>query len=396
MKILQISSNWGRGGPGGVVKDLHYCIINNGDESVIAYGRDRIPSDISSIRIGSKFDNYVHALFTRFFDRAGFGSTLATKKLIKMISANNPDIIHLHNLLGYYINIEVLFSFLKKYNKPVIWTIHDCWPVTGHCINFERINCEKWVAGCYDCKLKKEYPESYFFDLSKRNWVEKREVFTGIPNMVLVCPSKWLKNIIANSFLKDYPIFVFPNGIDLTVFHPVKSNFREKYNLDDKIVLLAVAGVWNQMKGEHLLYEISTKLNENYKIVMVGKSSRKNRPKSIIYIERTNNLEELVKWYSTADLFINPTFGDNFPTVNIEALACGLPIVTNNTGGRVEIAGNKIGRIVQTKTAEEFVDKIYECVSLNISKEECVKEARKYDKNSCFSNYLKLYDQITK
>ena len=395
MKILQISSNWGHGGPGGIVKDLYYQITNHGDKCLVAYGRGTIPSDIPSTRIGNLFYSCLHAFFSRLFDCAGFCSKKATKKLIDKIIDYEPDIIQIHNLLGYYINIEILFSFLKEYGKPIVWTIHDCWPITGHCINFERINCNKWLKGCNKCKLKKDYPQAYFFDRSKRNWVLKHKIFSDVPQMEIICPSLWMKSNIIKTFFSNYPIHVINNGIDLKTFKPTKPVFKKQFNLCNKIVLLAVAGVWNEMKGENLLYEIAQKLDERYVVVMVGKKSHKC-PNNIIDIDRTNSVEELVKWYSSSDLFINPTFGDNFPTVNLEALACGLPVVANATGGCTEVINETVGRIVVTKTSDEFVQKINDCINANISKNVCVLEAKKYDKERCFSKYVSIYERLLK
>lgn len=391
MKILQISSNWGHGGPGGVVKDLYNVIEANGDECKVAYGRFDIPDDVLAIRIGTKYDTYVHGLLSRIMDNAGFLSRRATTSFVQEIVKYDPDIIHLHNLLGYYINIEVLFDYLKTCGKPIIWTVHDCWPITGHCINFERIDCKKWNRGCHDCLLKKDYPPSYLVDQSRNNWIKKKEIFTGVSNMYLVSPSKWLSKLLNNSYMSCYPIQVINNGIDLSVFKPMYSNIRKKYGLENKIVLLAVAGVWNEMKGEKLLYSIASMLNDNYRLVMIGTKSPKILPANIISIDRTDNLQELVQWYTTADVFVNPTLGDNFPTVNIEAMACGTPVVTNATGGSSEAAGNIYGRIVQSKTADEFIQKILECISNRFDPIEITEAAKKYDKSRCFKKYIELY-----
>ena len=394
MRVLQISTNWGHGGPGGVEKDIYYCLIDKGHECFVAYGRDNIPDGVPSIKIGNKISNYTHGLLSLLLDNSGFSSKTATRNFIKKIKKLNPDIIQLHNLIGYYLNVEILFNFLKSFGKPVVWTIHDCWPVTGHCINFDRINCLKWRNGCSNCELKWDYPKSLVFDGSKKNWFRKRAAFTNVPNMEIVSPSIWLSNILKQSFLNNYPIHVINNGIDLSIFTPIQSNIKTEYGIENKIVLLAVAGVWNEMKGEYLLYDVARKLDERYVIVMIGKKTRSISLKNIVSIERTSDIKTLVKWYSAADIFINPTLGDNFPTVNIEALACGLPIVTNLTGGSAEIVSERCGRIVKSRTCDEFIKMIDECVTANLSPQDCMNEALKYDKSKCFEKYISIYEHL--
>lgn len=396
MKILQISANWGHGGPGGVVKDIHNYLVSNNHEAWVAYGRYDVPECVPAIKIGSTFDIYYHVLVTRLFDASGFSSKRATKRLTEEISRLKPDIIHLHNLIGYYLNVKVLFDYLKSANIPVVWTLHDCWAFTGHCINFERKHCEKWKTECHDCPLKDNYPEAIVFDRSKVNYHKKKEIFTGVPNMALVTPSKWLAKLVSESYLKDYPCHVINNGIDLNVFRPIESDIREKYGLKNKKLLLFVASVWNEMKGEHIVYELAEKLDDSYAIVMIGRKSAKSIPDRIIDLPRTQNIEELVKWYTAADVFVNPTLGDNFPTVNIEALACGTPVVTNNTGGSPEIAGNEFGRIVYSKTADEFVAKISECLCVDYTPTDCRKASLKFAKDVCFEKYVDIYRCVCK
>lgn len=394
MKVLQISANWAQGGPGGVEKDLYNYLINNNCECKIVYGRDGIPSDVPSIKVGSWFSVRKDYVLTHLLDNAGFNSYHETKKLITKIEEYKPDIVQIHNLLGYYINIKVLFDFLRYSNIPIVWTMHDCWAFTGHCINFERVNCNKWEKGCYKCKLKKDYPGSLFIDRSDKNYKKKKEIFTGIRNMTLVTPSRWLAKYVSKSMLKEHPILVLPNGIDTNVFRPIKSQLREEYGIKNKTIVLFVASVWNEMKGIHLIPQILEGLGDSFVGVVIGKKDEKILPKTVISIQRTSNVEELAKWYSIADVFVNPTLGDNLPTVNIEALACGTPVVTNNTGGSPEIAGNNLGRIVLSKTPEETVLKIKECLSQNISPERCRERALQYSQNEAYAKYLSLYRSL--
>ena len=391
MKVLQISANWGHGGPGGVVKDIHNYLCENGHEAVVAYGRYDVPADIKSIKIGNRVSVYLHVLLSRLFDISGFGSSWATQKFIKEIDRVKPDVVHIHNLLGYYINVEILFNYLKKANIPTVWTLHDCWEFTGHCINFERINCKKWKEGCGNCSLRGNYPEAWLKDNSKSNFIKKKQCFTGVSKMLLVTPSQWLKNLVQESYLKDYECEVINNGIDLQVFKPTASDIRSEYGLQDKKILLFVASVWNDMKGEQIVYQLADELDDSFAMVMIGRKSSENIPDRIINIPRTQNVDELVKWYSAADVFVNPTLGDNFPTVNIEALACGTPVVTSNTGGSPEVAGNEYGCVVYSKEIEEFIDKINQCIKRGLTTEECREAATKYDRDACFRKYVAIY-----
>lgn len=398
MRVLQINSVCGIGSTGRIATEIDKILKEQGHESYIAYGRDFPKNCDTSIRIGNKVDNYTHAILTRLFDRHGFGSKKATKKFIEEIDTLNPDVIHLHNIHGYYINIELLFDYLKKRDKPVVWTLHDCWAFTGHCAYFDYVGCNKWKTICYDCPQKQSYPSSIFADNSKDNFAIKKELFTGIGNMTLVAPSKWLANLVRKSFLGGYPIKVINNGIDLEVFKPTESKFRERYNLEDKFIILGVANVWDRRKGFDHFIELSKRIKEDEIIVMVGlKEKQKNKlPNNIIGITRTDSTKELAQIYSAADVFVNPTLEDNFPTTNLESLACGTPVVTFNTGGSPECIDENCGFVVRKGNIDEMLEKIkivkVKC-KLGYS-QKCTERATTfYNKNDRFNNYLCLYDE---
>jgi len=396
MKVLQINSVCGIGSTGRIATDIHNLLLDKGHTSYIAYGRG-VPQNCNTvIKIGSKFDVYSHAALTRLFDKHGFGSKYATKKFIEKVVSINPDIIHLHNIHGYYLNIEVLFNYLKEANKPVVWTLHDCWSFTGHCAYFDYIGCYKWEKGCYECPQKKSYPSSIFLDNSNANFIKKKQLFTGIKNMTLVTPSKWLAGLVKKSFLGGYPIKVINNGIDLNVFKPIDSDFRKKHNLSKKFIILGVANIWNERKGFRYFIELSRRLEADEIVIMVGLTERQKRqlPTNIIGITKTNSVEELAKIYSTADVFVNPTLEDNFPTTNIEALACGTPVITFDTGGSPEIVNKNCGFIIERGNIEELLKKIREiknkgkfAYSSNIIN--CVENL--YNKRNRFIEYLELY-----
>mgnify|MGYP001326969899 CR=1 FL=1 len=396
MKVLQINSVCGVGSTGRIATDLYKVIEEAGHECVIAYGRGTAPDGIKTIKIGTNFDNYMHVAKTRIFDKHGFGSTKATKEFIKKVEEYNPDVIHLHNIHGYYINIEILFDYLKRANKKVVWTLHDCWTFTGHCAYFDYVGCNKWKRCCKECPQKKEYPNSLLMDSSEWNFSKKKEVFTGIKDLTIVTPSKWLAGLVKESYLSEYKVEVINNGIDLEVFKPTESNFRERYGLEDKFIVLGVASVWDRRKGLNYLVELSEKLDDSYKVIVVGVNEKqKNKlPKNMIGITRTNNVKELVEIYSAADVFVNPTLEDNFPTTNLEALACGTSIITFDTGGSIEPIDKVTGIIVRENRIQELYESIIEVRRNDLNEDYIINKSKFYDKGKRYAEYLRVYSNL--
>lgn len=401
MKVLQINSVCGVGSTGRIATDLYKVLEEHGHKCKIAYGRGNAPEDIDTIKIGTNFDNYLHVFKTRMFDEHGFGSVDATKKFIEEVKKYDPDIIHLHNIHGYYINIEILFEYLREANKPVIWTLHDCWAFTGHCAYFDFVGCDKWKYGCEKCPQKSEYPTSKTKDNSKLNYEKKKKIFTSINNMTIVTPSNWLANLVKESFLGEYNVEVINNGIDLDVFKPTESNFRKKYDLQDKFIILGVASDWSERKGLKYFIELEQKLSEQYKIVIVGvnKKQKDELSKNIISITRTNNPKELAEIYTSADLFVNPTLEDNFPTTNLESLACGTPVITFKTGGSVESIDEKTGIEISLFKTDNIVNSIDFIKNKDFLFNEnlCRERAEEfYDKKIKFNEYSNLYEYLLK
>lgn len=400
MKILQINTVCGFGSTGRIATELYKVLEKQGHECNIAYGRREAPEGIDSIKIGSKLDSYIHILKTRVFDKHGFGSVNATKKFIEEVKEYNPDIIHLHNIHGDYINIEILFNYIKEANKPVVWTLHDCWAFTGHCAYFDYVGCDKWKGGCNNCPQKNSYPSSKLIDNSKFNYKKKKELFTSVKNMTIVTPSKWLANLVKESFLGKYHVEVINNGIDLEVFKPTESNFREKYNIEDKFIILGVASGWEERKGLNYFVELSKMLSKEYQIVIVGlnEKQKKELPQEIIAITRTNNVRELAEIYSSADIFVNPTLEENFPTTNLEALACGTPIITFDTGGSPECIDEYTGIVMNNRDISELMDIIINInINFSFDGEHCINRVHKnYDKDFKFNEYILLYENVFK
>lgn len=396
LKILQINSVFGIGSTGRIVNDIHKLIIETNMESQIAYGRGEANTklDKNIIRIGNQFNVLKHVIKSRVSGEHGFDSKKATHDFIERVKQINPDIIHLHNIHGYYINIEILFEYLKKSGKKIVWTLHDCWSFTGQCSHFEYIQCEKWKTECHNCPQIKEYPKT-FVDNSKWNFNQKKTIFSGVPNLTIVTPSLWLKGMVEKSFLNDYPIRVINNGIDLEKFSPCDSDFKEKYNLQNKYIILGVANVWTEKKGWNFFLNLSKKIKSDEVIVLIGVSKKqlKELPQNIIGINQTNNIDELISIYSAADLFFNPTLEDTFPTTNIEALAMGLPVITFDAGGSGEIIDPTCGIKIRKSNLEESLNSIEFFKSTRYKSENSILRAKKYNKKDLFIKYIELYKE---
>lgn len=401
MKILQINTTLNSGSHGRIAEEIGLSVIEAGYESYIAAAFVGRPSRSRVIKIGNAFDRYMHGLKTRLFDRHGFGSKASTNGLINKIREINPDIIHLHNIHGYYLHIGVLFNFLKAANKPVVWTFHDCWPFTGHCSYFDRYNCYKWETECYNCPNKKGYPSSWLIDNSRRNYRQKKMLFTGLAKMVLVAPCRWMENHLKNSFLNEYEIRIIYNGVDISIFKPENdSRVKKKYNIKKKYIL-GVASKWTARKGLEDFKELRKILPSEYEIVLVGLTAShiKQLPTGIKGITRTENTESLSSLCSGAQAFVNPTYVDNFPTTNIESLACGTPVITYNTGGSPEAVDEKSGFVVEKgdisglkKAIDKIITRGKEYYSMN-----CRERAEKlFDSKIMGRNYLELYEELLK
>jgi putative colanic acid biosynthesis glycosyltransferase len=398
--LLQINSVISYGSTGRIADDIGLMAMENGWESIIAFGRMPRQSSSQLIRIGTNMDVIRHGAYTRLFDRHGLGSKNATIELVKKIEHINPNIIHLHNLHGYYLNILVLFKYLNHANIPVIWTLHDCWPFTGHCANFDFVGCNKWKTECFNCPEKRAYPESLFWDNSRYNYNIKKQLFKSVPNMILVPVSNWLEGLLKQSMISGYKSKVIHNGIDTRVFTPKdRTKIRIKYNLNGYFVVLGVASVWDRRKGLSDFLELSKIVNKGIKIILIGLNNKqiKSLPLNIIGIRRTENINELAEFYSMADLFVNPTWEDNFPTTNLEAMSCGTPVLTYRTGGSAESLTEDTGFIVEKGDIGSIL-KIIDKVMANempANSEKCRKHVmNNFNKNMCYLKYLQLFNKL--
>lgn len=345
---------------------------------------------------GSNIERKLHNLFGRITGLNGILSIKGTKQLIRYLKDNDVDLIHLHNLHSYCINFPILFRFIKKSKITVVWTFHDCWSFTGHCPHFDMIGCDKWKTGCYHCVQYREYPQGHI-DSSKLMYRFKKKWFNELYDLTIVTPSKWLGNLVKESFLKNYPVRVINNGIDLNIFKPAKSSFKDKYNLENKYIILGTAFGWNERKGLDVFIEFSKRLDKKYQIVLVGTDDNidSQLPDNIISIHRTQNQQELAEIYSSADLFVNPTREENYPTVNMESLACGTPVLTFNTGGSPEVIDETCGSVVAKNDIDAMEKEIIRiCETKPYSEEACLERAKAFDMNDRFKEYIDLYEEI--
>ena len=402
MRILQINitANWGSHGK--IAEGIGLLIMQEGWESHIAYGRWWNPSLSQLHHIGSNFDEAVHLVSSRILDNHGLMSKQATKRLIAYIKELRPDIIHLHNIHGYYLHYPILFRYLAKSRTPVVWTLHDCWPFTGHCAHYMFANCHQWESHCQKCPLKTNYPRSIFLDRSFHNFEKKRQSFLSLDNIVLVPVSKWLEDDLRKSFFANKNIQRIYNGIDTSLFRPSNNGkvIRDKYHLpQDNRIILGVASNWYR-KGLDDFIQLHALLDSHYSIVVVGLKEKemKQLPAGIIGLKRTENRQELIDLYSSANVYFNPTWEDNFPTTNLEALACGTPVVTYHTGGSPESIDYQTGFVVEKgdlKAAIICMESICQRGPKYYQAKCRQRVVDNFNNNQRFNDYIQLYKKLT-
>lgn len=389
-KLLQINvtANWGSTGK--IAEQIGLCAIANGWKSYIAYGRMMNPSKSELIKIGSQFDVYEHYVEGRFFDYEGLASRRSTKKFIQLIEEIKPDIVQLHNIHDHFFNYRILFDYLNQTDIKVVWTFHDCWAFTGHCYHFVQENCIKWQTECGKCVKRNQ-----FIDRSRDNFLLKKSLFTANKNLSIVPCSDWMADFVRQSFLKDKGIEVIHNGVDLNIFKPVP---EARIN-DGKFRIIAVSNVWLPYRGLNDILKLRSILSDDFEIIMVGLKDKQvnTLPSGIRGIQRTQNVQELVRLYNEADVLINPTYADTFPTVNLEALACGTPVITYRTGGSPEAIDEKTGVVIEQGNVAALAEAISNMKAKPLSSVDCRQRAVNcFDKNKCFDEYIKLYEKLLK
>lgn len=393
MKIVQINATCGKGSTGKICTGISKVLSEKGIENYILYSSGETDHK-GAIKYMSRFEEKLGALLSRIIGNWGFNSYFATHRLIRHITTIAPDIVHLHNIHAHNCNVNALLGYLKSNSIKTVFTFHDCWMFTGYCMHYDMHGCEKWKTVCSSCPLKREY--SWFFDNSKKLHQNKLKALWGL-DLTVVAPSEWMAKQIEDSLLKCKNVRTINNGIDLETFKRTKSDFRSKNGLNGKYVVLGVAYGWDNKKGLDVFKELSKRLDDEYRIVLVGvdETTKRSLPDNILAVSRTHNRAELAAIYSSADVFVNPTREETFPTVNIEALACGTPVLTFETGGSSEIIDCSCGSVVKKNDADGMEKEVRRiCKDKPYSSLDCLKRARRYDMYDKFLEYYYLYEEI--
>lgn len=399
--VLRKSTSTGR-----IMQEIGELAMQHGWESLIAYsyGRDGIkPCSSKLIPVGNRWSVAWHGVMTRLFDSHGLASMRATKDFIRQIDEIKPDIVHIHNIHGYFLNYKELFDYFSHKHIPVVWTVHDCWLYTGHCYYYSYIGCDKWKTGCGNCPQKRKFPASLIFDRSAKNFLDKKKAFTSMPHdlLTIVPVSEWIRSEMKESFLKDYPFRVIHNGIDLEVFNVYDTErVKQKYGLQNKHILLGLASIWSEEKGLYDFIKMAEMLRDDEVVVLVGVTAKEKKllPKNVVGIARTENVHQLAELYAASDAFINPTWQDNYPTVNLEAIACGTPVVTYRTGGSIEAVMPETGIIVEQGDVKGLLEAARAIIKRG--KAYYTPLCRKYAeahfrKEDRYADYLRLYEELT-
>lgn len=406
-RLLQIDTCLGVGSTGRITESIAQLAQSQGWECYIIHGARYVkrPSCMKDIQSVSKLGEYMHYAEGVLLDNHGLASRAATRRVVEQIREIKPDVIQMHCIHGYYLNYKILFEYFQTIDTPIIWTFHDCWAFTGHCAYFDSINCEKWKTGCHDCELKGTYPPSKLLDSAKRNYELKRDLFTSVGKQTIIVPvSYWLEDLVKQSFLKDIRVNTIHNGTNIDVFKPLNNNvLRERLGFKNKKIVLGVALPWVPRKGLSDMLKLADMLpSEEYQVVLVGLNEKQIQalPNNVFGVMRTNSANELAEYYSLATVFVNPTYEDNFPTTNIEALACGTPVITYRTGGSPEAVTEETGCVLEQGDVEGIVNVIKTIASANtdtvkMQKRQCrMRAENEFDRNKCFDKYLALYNNL--
>lgn len=393
MKVVQINATCGIGSTGKICVGISELLTKANIENYILYSSR---SNGYPLGISCSDDRYIktQALKAKLLGNYGFQSRKATRNILSGLERIQPDIVHLHNIHGHDCDLEMLFAYFKKTGTRLVWTFHDCWAFTGYCPHFTMANCDRWRHGCGNCPQRRDY--SWLFDRSAELFAAKKRLLQE-RNLMIATPSQWLADLVQQSFLKEYPVRVIPNGIDLAVFRPIESDFRRKYGLEDKKIVLGVSFGWDVRKGLDVFIEMARCLPDDYRIVLVGTNAETDRylPSNVISVHRTQNQKELAEIYSAADVLVNPTREENYPTVNMEAIACGTPVVTFRTGGSPEMLDSTCGAVVARDDLDALEQEIIRvCEDRPFPKDQCIAKAQEFDQKQRLKEYLQLYERV--
>ena len=375
----------------------------SGHAALLCYSRGGIPQGVPGYRIGSRADTLVHAGLARFLDCAGFLSRGATKKLVRQLKLYKPDLVHLHNLHGYYLNLPILMEYLQNAGVPVVWTLHDCWPFTGHCAHYSMARCERFISGCHHCPNQKQYPASVLLDRSRQNWRKKREILTALPDLTLCAPSRWLAGEAQKSFLGGYPVRVLPSGIDLSVFRPAGEEavqtVIDRYRLarfGSKPILLSAASAWRAAKGINDLIDLQALLQDEAVIVIAGLTAKQMEilPPEIIGLPLIHGADTLRALYTAADLYLSLSYEESQGLTLVEALACGTQVLCYNQTALPEIVTPETGVVAPAGNVRAVAAACRELLLAPKAPEACQARAFAFDRDRQFAEYVRLYEEL--
>ena len=389
--IINVALNWGS--TGRIAEQVGSLAKDNGWNVMIAHGaRYQNPTQFSHYQVSSSFEEKMHWGISQFWDGQGRGSWFATKRLLKEIDAFQPDVVHMHVIHGYYINYGLIMNYFKEKNIPVVWTLHDCWAFTGHCAYFTAANCEKWKTQCGQCPIPHDFPNTYL-DRSKANYNRKKQVYGDMQNLVLAPVSQWLGDLVKESFLGKHDIQVVYNGIDVDVFKPSVSNFKEKLGIEGKYLLLGVAQGFDERKGLKDFFKLSEMLPDDYQVVLLGAMEDEIAiaPTSVIALPKTESLQELVEAYSAADVLLSLSYEETFGLTPVEAMACGTPAIVYNNTAQPEHITPETGFVVENGDLDTLVTRIKTlCENGKANYSEACREraVNVYNKDNCYNMYI--------
>lgn len=407
--LLQINVTANSGSTGKIAEQINQVAQSHGWETYLAYGRNVQPCQSKLVHIGNKLQVYEHYAEHRLFDNDGLASRMATRQLVRRIAEIQPDIIHLHNIHDHWLNYRILFNYLNTLNIPIVWTQHDCWSFTGGCAHFTLRGCYRWrEGGCSQgCPMKQSMILRRLFEKTKMHFDLKQSLFKTTKHLTLVPVSYWLENLERQSFMKNHRIITIHNGIDVSIFRPTDSvEVRKKYGIGEGKYVIGVSSVWLPYKGWNDFMKLSEKTPEGMKVVMVGLKPEQMEEASkngILGIPRTENVTELAALYSGASLFCNLTYEDNYPTTNLEAMACGTPVLTYRTGGSPEAVTPETGWIIEqgklalvVSVIDNWAKKIEKDSNIEIEmRHKCRERAEKeFNKEDRFVEYMHLYEEL--
>lgn len=393
MKVIQINSVYGVGSTGRIAMDLQNYLNEHGivTKTIYGYGDGK---NVNTYKMQSFLELKANIALGRFTGHHGNYNYFPTIKALQYMEKEKPDVIHLHNIHGYYINVPLLFNYIKTYKIPIVWTFHDCWPFTGHCCYFDDYNCGRWEKGCGNCPAWGDEYSIILGDRSTKNWKEKKKLFTGLEKCIIVSPSQWLADFIPYSFLNRYPVRIIHNGIDTSVFKPSNNEVKKILNIENKKMILGIAPDLNGPKGGRFMVELAKKLDDDYVIVILSLVTNEKLPGNVYVLPRTEKTMDLAKIYSAADVFINPTIHDNFPTVNLEATACGTPVITFNTGGSAEGVRQDLGEVVERENIDALTQAVIKWADYKAKNPMRIKNMKYLDKSSFAKKYVEIYSEI--